>query len=182
MAPMAILSSVLRVLSDFGDAAGWLIAALVLFAYGRRIIQENEKAHAALDTKIDTVAQALDTKIDTVAQALGTKIDTVAQALRAKIDTVAQALRAIAKDVSFLAGRQAERPVGRRPAGFRGEWSSRSYWKMTVGIRVHQRSLRVHRIAVSKAASAQVSFFDVGQWFDFVRGQDLVYRPVIAFT
>ena len=90
---MAILSSVLRVLNDFGDAAGWLIAALVLFAYGRRITQENEKAHAALDTKIDTVAQTLGTKIDTVAQALG----------------------AIAKDVSFLAGRQAERdrPTGR---------------------------------------------------------------------
>ena len=42
---MAILTGVLRVLSDFGDAAGWLIAALVLFAYGRRIIAENEKAH-----------------------------------------------------------------------------------------------------------------------------------------
>ena len=84
---MAILSSVLRVLNDFGDAAGWPIAALVLFAYGRRIIQENENAHAALDTKIDTVAQTLGTKIDTVAQTLG----------------------AIAKDVSFLAGRQAER-------------------------------------------------------------------------
>ena len=84
---MAMLSSVLRVLNDFGDAAGWLIAALVLFAYGRRIIQENEKAHAALDTKIDTVAQTLGTKIDTVTQTLG----------------------AIAKDVSFLAGRQAER-------------------------------------------------------------------------
>ena len=78
MAPMAVLSSVLRVLSDFGDAAGWLIAALVLFAYGRRIIQENEKAHAAITEKL----QALDTKIDTVAQALG----------------------AIARDVSFLAG------------------------------------------------------------------------------
>ena len=98
MTPMAILSSVLRVLNDFGDAAGWLIAALVLFACGRRIIQENEKAHAALDTKIDTVAQTLDTKIDSVAQTLGTKID-----------TVAQTLGAIAKDVSFLAGRQAER-------------------------------------------------------------------------
>ena len=57
-----MLSSVLRVLNDFGDAAGLLIAALVLFAYGRRIIQENEKAHAALDTKIDTVAQTLGTK------------------------------------------------------------------------------------------------------------------------
>ena len=88
----------LRVLNDFGDAAGWLIAALVLFAYGRRIIQENEKAHAALDTKIDSVAQTLDTKIDSVAQTLGTKID-----------SVAQTLGTIAKDVSFLAGRQAER-------------------------------------------------------------------------
>ena len=106
---MAMLSSVLRVLNDFGDAAGWLIAALVLFAYGRRIIQENEKAHAALDTKIDTVAQTLGTKIDTVAQTLDAKIDTVAQTLDAKIDTVAQTLGAIAKDVSFLAGRQAER-------------------------------------------------------------------------
>ena len=113
---MGIVSSVLRVLSDFGDAAGWLIAALVLFAYGRRIIQENEKAHAAitenvkenrrqiaaLDAKIDGVAQALGAKIDGVAQALGAKIDGVAQALGAKID-------AIAKDVSFLAGRRAER-------------------------------------------------------------------------
>ena len=80
---MAILSSVLRVLSDFGDAAGWLIATLVLFAYGRRIIEENEKAHAALRESV----RALDTKIDTVAQDLGP----------------------IAKDVSFLAGRQAER-------------------------------------------------------------------------
>ena len=70
------MSSALRVLSDFGDAAGRLIAALVLFAYGRRIIKGNEKAHAALDAKMDTVAQALGT---------------------------------IAKDVSFLAGRQAER-------------------------------------------------------------------------
>ena len=52
MAPMATLSSVLRVLSDFGDAAGWLIAALVLFAYGRRIIQENEKAHAAITENV----------------------------------------------------------------------------------------------------------------------------------
>ena len=43
---------------------------------GQGLIQENEKAHAALDTKIDTVAQTLG---------------------------------AIAKDVSFLAGRQAER-------------------------------------------------------------------------
>ena len=91
----------LRVLIDFGDAAGWLIAALVLFAYGRRIIQENEKAHAAITQNVKENRRqiaALDTKIDTVDR----KIDTVAQALGAKID-------AVAKDVSFLAGRQAER-------------------------------------------------------------------------
>ncbi len=91
---MAILSSVLRVLSDFGDAAGWLIASVVLFAYGRRILAENEKAHTALDKRIDTVDR---------------KIDTVAQGLEKKIDSVAQAVAAIARDVSFLAGRQAER-------------------------------------------------------------------------
>ena len=83
MTPMAILTGVLRVLSDFGDAAGWLIAALVLFAYGRRIIAENEKAHKELTKKIDTVD--------------------------ARINTVAQTLAAVARDVSFLAGRQAER-------------------------------------------------------------------------
>ena len=98
---MAILSSVLRVLSDFGDAAGWLIASVVLFACGRRILAENEKAHTALDKRIDTV----DKKIDTVDR----KIDTVAQGLEKKIDSVAQAVAAIGRDVSFLAGRRAER-------------------------------------------------------------------------
>ena len=87
---MGAASTVLRILSDFGDAAGWLIAAVVLFAYGRRIIQENEKAHAAITENVQENRRqiaALDKKIDTVV---------------AKID-------AVAKDVSFLAGRQAER-------------------------------------------------------------------------
>ena len=120
---MGILTGVLRVLSDFGDAAGWLIAALVLFAYGRRIIAENEKAHqeltknvqenqqriTALDAKVDTVAKDLDAKVDTVAKDLDAKIDTVAKGLDARIDTVAQTLAAVARDVSFLAGRPAER-------------------------------------------------------------------------
>ena len=112
MTPMAILTGVLRVLSDFGDAAGWLIAALVLFAYGRRIIAENEKAHQEITKNVQENRRritALDTKIDTVAKDLDTKIDTVAKSLDAKIDTVAQTLAAVAKDVSFLAGRQAER-------------------------------------------------------------------------
>ena len=87
---MGAASTVLRILSDFGDAAGWLIAAVVLFAYGRRIIQGNEKAHAAITENVQENGRqiaALDKKIDTV---------------EAKID-------AVAKDVSFLAGRQAER-------------------------------------------------------------------------
>ena len=98
---MGIASTVLRILSDFGDAAGWLIAAVVLFAYGRRIIRENEKAHAAITENVQENRRQiahLDKKIDTVEQ----KIDTVAAGLAAKID-------AVAKDVSFLAGRQAER-------------------------------------------------------------------------
>ena len=98
---MGILTGVLRVLSDFGDAAGWLIAALVLFAYGRRIIAENEKAHKELTKNV----QDLDAKIDTVAKDLDARISTV----DARIDTVAQTLAAVARDVSFLAGRQAER-------------------------------------------------------------------------
>ena len=109
---MGILTGVLRVLSDFGDAAGWLIAALVLFAYGRRIIAENEKAHKELTKNVQENQQritALDAKVDTVAKDLDAKIDTVAKDLYTKIDTVAQTLAAVARDVSFLAGRQAER-------------------------------------------------------------------------
>ena len=90
MATMGILTGVLRVLSDFGDAAGWLIAALVLFAYGRRIIAENEKAHHEITKNVQENRRRI-------------------TALDAKIDTVAQTLVAVAKDVSFLAGRQAER-------------------------------------------------------------------------
>ena len=91
---MGMASTVLRILSDFGDAAGWLIAAVVLFAYGRRIIRENEKAHAAITENV----QELDQKIDAVATTLGARLD----ALGTKIDV-------IAKDVAYLAGRQAER-------------------------------------------------------------------------
>ena len=87
---MGILTGVLRVLNDFGDAAGWLIAALVLFAYGRRIIAENEKAHEKITKNVQENRRRI-------------------TALDAKIDTVAQTLAAVAKDVSFLAGRQAER-------------------------------------------------------------------------
>ena len=54
------MASVLRVLSDFGDAAGWLIAALVLFGYGRRILGENERAHAAITENVKENRKRLD--------------------------------------------------------------------------------------------------------------------------
>jgi phage host-nuclease inhibitor protein Gam len=103
---------VLRILSDFGDAAGWLIAAVVLFAYGRRIIRENEKAHAAITENVQENRRQitdLDQKIDTVATTLDQKIDAVGLKLDQKIDAVGLKIDAVAKDVSFLAGRQAER-------------------------------------------------------------------------
>ena len=109
---MGIASTVLRILSDFGDAAGWLIAAVVLFAYGRRIIRENDKAHAAITENVQENRRQiadLDQKIDTVATRLDQKIDTVAATLDKKIDGLGLKIDSIAKDVSFLAGRQAER-------------------------------------------------------------------------
>ena len=87
---MGVASTVLRILSDFGDAAGWFIAAVVLFAYGRRIIRENEKAHAAITENVQENRRQI-------------------AALDKKIDTVAAKIGAVAKDVSFLAGRHAER-------------------------------------------------------------------------
>ena len=119
---MGIASTLLRILSDFGDAAGWLIVTVLAFAYGRRIIRENEKAHAAiiedvqenrrqianLDKKIDTA----DNKIDAVATTLDRKIDAVATTLAQKIDAVGLKIDVVAKDVSVLAGRQVERDRG----------------------------------------------------------------------
>ena len=52
--------NVLRGLSDFGDAAGWLIAAIVLIAYGRRILQENKEAHAAITTNVQENRKLID--------------------------------------------------------------------------------------------------------------------------
>lgn len=57
---MGSVGSVLRVLSDFGDAAGWLIAALVLLACGRRILKENEAAHNAITENVQENRKRLD--------------------------------------------------------------------------------------------------------------------------
>ncbi len=72
---MATFTSILRVLSDFGDAAGWLIAAIVLVAFGRRILRENEKAHTAIGENIKESRRALEGKIDENRRALEGKID-----------------------------------------------------------------------------------------------------------
>ena len=98
---MGIASTALRILSDFGDTAGWLIVAVLAFAYGRRIIRENEKAHAAITENVQENRRRI--------ADLDQKIDTVATALDQKIDAVGLKIDAVAKDVSFLAGRQAER-------------------------------------------------------------------------
>jgi hypothetical protein len=57
---MGSVASVLRVLSDVGDAAGWLIAALVLFAYGQRVLRQNEAAHAAITENVRENRKRLD--------------------------------------------------------------------------------------------------------------------------
>ena len=57
---MGSVASVLRVLSDFGDAAGWLIGAFVLLAYGRRILKENEAAHGAITENVRENRKRLD--------------------------------------------------------------------------------------------------------------------------
>jgi len=76
---MGSVASVLRVLSDFGDAAEWLVAALVLFACGRRILKENEAAHAAITENV--------------------------QENRKRIDEFGGTLHAIARDVAVLRDR-----------------------------------------------------------------------------
>ena len=131
---MGAVSTVLRILSDFGEAAGWLIAAVVLFVYGRRIVHDNDRAHAAItenvqqvekkidvvetklekkidavETKLEKKIDALDRKIDAVETKLEKKIDTVETKLERKIDTVETKIDALAKDVAFIAGRLTEK-------------------------------------------------------------------------
>ena len=57
------MASVLRAMAEFGDAAGWPIAAVVVVYFARRIVAENDRAHtelrgdiAELRSKLDTIA------------------------------------------------------------------------------------------------------------------------------
>ena len=83
---MGVASNVLRVLSDFGDAAGWLIAAIVLIAYGRRILQENKEAHAAITTNVQENRKRVDEN-------------------RTRLDAFGQTLQDVARDVAILRDR-----------------------------------------------------------------------------
>ena len=99
---MGAVSTVLRILSDFGEAAGWLIAAVVLFVYGRRIVHDNDRAHAAItenvqqvEKKIDVVETKLEKKIDAVETKLEKKIGAVETKLEKKIDALDRKIDAV---------------------------------------------------------------------------------------
>ena len=83
----------LRVLSDFGDATGWLIAALVVFAYGRRIVKENERAHAAITENVKENRNRIDEN-------------------RKRIDALGDTLQTVARDVAVLRDRADRAPAG----------------------------------------------------------------------
>lgn len=53
------MASFLRILADFGDAAGWLVAAVVAFACARRILTENDRAHTVLADGVKANGQAI---------------------------------------------------------------------------------------------------------------------------
>ena len=53
------MASVLRILTDFGDAAGWLIAAVAVFYFARYVVRENERAHTDLRESIKANAEGI---------------------------------------------------------------------------------------------------------------------------
>ena len=53
------MASILRILTDFGDAAGWLVAAVAVFYFARHVVRENERAHADLRDGIEANADGI---------------------------------------------------------------------------------------------------------------------------
>lgn len=43
---------IMRAMADFGDAAGWLVAAVLALWAGRRIVRQNDTAHAEMGEDI----------------------------------------------------------------------------------------------------------------------------------
>ena len=90
---MGSVASVLRVLSDFGEAAGWLIAAFVLFACARRILRENEAAHAAITENVQENRKRIDETRKRVDET------------RKRVDELGGTLHAMVRDVAVLRDR-----------------------------------------------------------------------------
>ena len=58
------MASILRILTDFGDAAGWLVAAVAVFYFARHVVRENERAHAGLRDGIKANADGIKANAD----------------------------------------------------------------------------------------------------------------------
>ena len=53
------MSAILRALETFGDAAGWLVAAVVFGVFARYIVRENNTAHRTLADGIKANGEAI---------------------------------------------------------------------------------------------------------------------------
>ena len=53
------MASFLRILADFGDATGWLVATVVAFACARRILTADDRAHTVLADGVKANGQAI---------------------------------------------------------------------------------------------------------------------------
>ena len=71
------MASILRILADFGDAAGWLVATVVVFYYARHVVRENERAHAALAESIKANAEGIKANGEAIAT-LGAEVHAIA--------------------------------------------------------------------------------------------------------
>ena len=63
-----MVASIMRALADFGDSAGWLVAAIVMFFAAKRIVRHNDEAHAELgkglaEVKTDVQKIAVDVAV-----------------------------------------------------------------------------------------------------------------------
>ena len=85
-------------------------AAVVIVAWIQW--RANDRAHAAIGRRIEAAEARAEKRADALAEgmkALGLRMDRAEARAEKRADAQADALQAIARDVSFLAGRQAQR-------------------------------------------------------------------------
>ena len=85
------VAGILRTLAEFGDAAGWLAAAVVIFYYARFIMKTDDRAHADLERAIKANGSAI-------------------ADLRGDMERIRDNVQAIATDMAVLRDR-ANRPT-----------------------------------------------------------------------